>query len=91
MKGVVAASTMPPVASATYWENGRNVVLVSAQEIFGAAKVAEKDELDAETYPPQPAAEMVGCNLTNSVVTFKAMAGDVKLAFMKAIVKGKIG
>ena len=82
---------MPPVASVMYWENGRKVVLVSAQEIFGAAKVNVKDELEAVTYPPQPAAEMVGWNLINSVVTFRAMSGDVKLADMKAMVKGKIG
>ena len=82
---------MPPVASVTYWANGRKVVLVSAQEIFGAAKVNVKDELEAAAYPPQPAAEMVGWNLINSVVTFRAMAGDVKLAVMKARVRGKIG
>jgi hypothetical protein len=34
---------------------------------------------------------MIGCNLINSVVTFRAMAGDVKLAVMKAMVNGKIG
>ena len=50
---------MPPVASVTYWANGRKVVLVSAQDIFEAPKVNVKDELEAVTYPPQPAAEMV--------------------------------
>ena len=63
--------------------------MVSVQEIFGAPKVAVKDELEAVTYPPQP--EMVKRNLINSVVTFRAMSGDVKLADMKAMVKGKIG
>ena len=66
--------------------------MVSAQEIFGAPKVAVKDELEAVTYPPQPAAEIVGGHfLINSVLTFKAMSGDVKLADMNAMVKGKIG
>ena len=65
--------------------------MVSAQEIFGAPKVAVKDELEAVTNPPQPAAEMVKRNLINSVVTFKVMSGDVKLADMKAMVRGKIG
>jgi len=80
LTGPVRASTIPPVASATYWANGRKVVLASAQETFGAARVAVKDELDAVMYPPQPASEMVGCNLINLVVTFRAMAGEVKLA-----------
>ena len=53
--------------------------------------MAVKDELEAVTYPPQPAAEMVGGHLINSVLTFKAMSGDVKLADMNAMVKGKIG
>ena len=65
--------------------------MVSVQEIFGAPKVAVKDELEAVTYPAQPAAEMVGGHLINSVLTFKAMSGDVKLADMNAMVKGKIG
>ena len=51
--------------------------------------MAVKDELEAVTYPPQP--EMVKRNLINSVVTFKVMSGDVKLADMKAMVKRKIG
>ena len=71
--------------------NGRKVVLVSAQEIFEAPKVAVKDELGWIRHCLQPAAEMVGGHLINSVLTFKAMSGDVKLADMNAMVKGKIG
>ena len=57
------------MASSTYWTNGRIVALASAQEMFGAPRVAAKDELDKSIYPPQPASEMVGCSLINSVVT----------------------
>ena len=57
------------MASDTYWTNGRKVVLVSAQEMFVAERIAEKDVLDNLIYPPQPASESAGCNLINSVVT----------------------
>ena len=58
------------MASSTYWTNGRIVALTSAKEMFGAPRTAEKDKLDKPIYPPQPASEMVGCSLMNSVVTF---------------------
>ena len=57
--------------------------------MFGAERllVAEKDEFDKSINRPQPASETIGCNLINSVVTFRAMAGEVKLVVMLAKVK----
>ena len=43
---------------------------MSASDMFEAERIAEKDELDKSIYPPQPASEIVGCNLINWVVTF---------------------
>ena len=70
MKCLVVAYVMPPVASVTYWTNGRKVAFVSTQEMFGAPRVIEQDELVEVIYPPQPASERVGCNLMSSAVTF---------------------
>ena len=58
------------MASSTYWTNGKIVALASAEGMFGAPRVAEKDELSKLIYPPQPASEVVGSNLISSVVTF---------------------